>query len=413
MLKKMVFFTLLLSCLASTNALAKWWIFGQSEENVATRYLYLNDISFSELDQQVTLYQDMLPAGRVVLRGKAQAGKTSIGKVEVSLDNKETWQKADKSDDGSFEFSFIPEQNRTYQLYVKILDTAGKSNEVDETYREVTVSSSNIDMVIRQVLDAMIRAYQDEDPRGFMTYVADDFAGDYAILDRAIRKDFTAFDGLNLNYTLNNVASGSQGKVFVVISFNRQVTSARSGETLTDRGLTEFVFSLNAGSAKVVAMKNPLIFGLSEAEEVATGDVNSNENIDNLEIDSSGNIGMRNSSGESGVVDGDTSDVPTPTNFRVTDAVVHHEYSFAFDFPIDSMVNDLSVLYDIILEEALTPVGPWTEVFREHFWDPRFVNITTTNIASNSAFLYYRAKVESQSTLEQSLPTNVVTVDNR
>jgi hypothetical protein len=409
MLKKILLFTLLMSCVFSSNALAKWWIFGQSEETVATSYLYLNDISFNELDEQVTLYRDMLPGGRVILRGKAQSGKSRIGKVEVSLDKKETWQPAAKSADGSFEFSFIPELNRTYPLYVKILDTSGKSNEVDETFREITVSNADISALVRQALDAMVRAYQEEEPRSFMAYVDANFAGDAVVLDRAIRKDFTAFDALHLTYTLNNVASGAKGKVFVALSYNRQVTSARSGGTLTDRGLTEFIFNLTAGKAKVSAMKQPLLFGLSEASEVATGIVNSGENDEILILDETGNLRI-------GPVGDDAigaSSIPALTNLRVIDAVIHHSYSFAFDFPIDSMANDLSIIYDIVLEEALTPTGPWTEVFREHYWDPRFHNVTTTHIASSSALLYYRAKVESQSTHEQSLPTNVVMVDNR
>lgn len=395
MLKKIMIFTLLLCCLASTNVLAKWWIFGQSDENVATRYLYLNDISFSELDQQVTLYRDMLPAGRVVLRGKAQAGKNNIGKVEVSLDNKETWQKADKSDDGGFEFSFVPETDRTYDLYVKILDTAGKSNEVDETYHEVTISNMDIDSIIRQALDAMIRAYQDEDPRAFMALIDANFAGDDMVLDRAIRKDFTAFDGLNINYTINNVASGTQGKVFVAISYNRQVTSSRSGETFTDRGLTEFVFNLNAGAAKVLSMKNPLIFGLSEAAEVATGTVNSSENDEVLALDPDGSIRLGpvggTGGGDGGGGGGDAA-VSTPLTLSIT----------SFSYPIlvlniNAPASVTGATHRLVVEWSRSSSGPWQPDYDYPVLPEPFVGEFTLHARPEiwePSTIYYRVAIE-------------------
>lgn len=411
MLKKILLFTLFLSCLVSTNAMSKWWIFGQTEANVATRYLYLNDISFSELDKQVTLYRDMLPAGRVVLRGKASSGKSTIGKVEVSLDNKETWQKADKSDDGSFEFSFVPELDRVYQLYVKILDTSGKSNEIDETYREITVSNSDIEMIIRQALDAMIRAYQDEEPRNFMAWVNGDFAGDDVLLDRAIRKDFTVFDALNLNYTLNNVVSGANGKVFVVFTFNRQVTSSRTGETFVDQGLTEFVFKLNTGKAKVMAMKNPLIFGLSDAEEISTGTVNSGENDEVLNVNINGEPYLGPVGGGTG---DDSGGFPTPENLVVTSFTPYHRVILSFDVSPDVVGNPD---YQILVEERLG-AGLWGEVYRTAYVS-NIIDSSgavhfngSSGIASYTGTLYYRAFVEKVSDGDLSDPSNIVIVVN-
>ena len=411
MFKKIIFITLIMSCLISTNAFAKWWIFGQSEVNVTTRYLYLNDVAFNELDEQVTLYRDMLPEGRVVVRGKATSGETTIGKVEISLDNKETWRKADKAADGSFEFSFVPELDRTYQLYVKVLNTSGSSNEVDETYREITVSNSDIDTIIRQALDRMIQSYQDEDSRSFMAYVDDDFAGDYVLLDRAIRKDFTAFDALNINYTLNNVISGANGKVFVTFTFNRQVTSSRSGETLVDQGLTEFIFKLTTGKARVVAMKNPLIFGLSDAGEIATGTVNSNENDETLRIGRDGGLYIGPPDG----MDDDSGGFPTPENLYVDDFTQYHRINLTFSVSPD-VVGDVD--YQIVVEEAQDSSGPWVEVYQapyttdtvdssgvEHF-NP------TSVLASHTGTLYYRIFVERVSDGDLSNPSNIVLVVN-
>ncbi len=413
-MKRMILtvFLLLAMGVAADEAFAKWWIFGQSEEEVATRYLYLNEVSYDELGDKVTVYREILDHGQVVFKGRGQAGKNKVGAVQISFDGGGTWEKARLASDGSFELRFTPQMGETYQVAVKILDTAGKSNDVEATRKELVVSDRNITAVIRDALDQLIEAYHSEDARAFMALVDENFAGDATVLDRGVRKDFTLFDNLDLRYTLNNVTSGTQGKVFTSISFRRQVTSTRSGQTFQDRGVTEFIFVLNGEKALVSAMKNPLIFGLSEAAEVATGTVNSGENNEVLIIDESGALRLGPFGADSDTLD-DTSNVLAPTNLRVTDSFPHHSYSFAFDFPIDSMENDLSTTYEIVLEESLAPGGPWTEVFREAFWDPRFPNITTTHIAQSAAFLFYRAKVESISTGEQSLPTNVVMVDNR
>ena len=124
----------------------------------------------------------------------------------------------------------------------------------------------------------MIKAYENEESNLFMTYVSSDFAGDYAVLDSAIRKDFNAFDLIRINPFINNITSSSGGKIYVALQYNRTVVAAKSGQTYTDKGYTEFVLTNENGKFKIFSMKNPLIFGLSEAGEVATGTVQSPNN---------------------------------------------------------------------------------------------------------------------------------------
>ena len=189
-----------------------------------------------------------------------------------------------------------------------------------------------------------------------MNYVDEDFAGDYVVLDRAIRKDFTAFDALNLNYTLNSVVSGTNGKVFVTFTFNRQVTSSKTGETFVDQGLTEFIFKLTSGNASVLAMKNPLIFGLSEADQVATGSVNSGENGENIAVDG-GEIYL-------GPVNFEAGSFPTPENLLVDSFTAHHDITLTFGVSPDA-IGDPD--YEVIVEEAQSSSGPWTEVHRSAY----------------------------------------------
>lgn len=285
-------FVLLLALLMvpALNADAKWWIFGKSDAGVSTRYIYLNDLSYDELGEKVTLYEESLPQGKIIIRGKGSAGKNRIGAVQVSLDGKQNWQKAQVASDGSFLFSFTPEIGQSYELYVKVLDTAGKSNDVDASRKEVVVSADNIQEQIYLALDELVKAYMDEDSFAFMRLVSDEFVSGIALLDSAIRQDFTAFDNIQLHYNLNNVTQTSDGNLFVAISFSRMVTSSRSGDTFNDKASTEFTFKIEGGSPKIYSMKNPLIFGLSDAANIATGTINSSENNEVLSVDSSGTV---------------------------------------------------------------------------------------------------------------------------
>lgn len=283
-------FTLTLLCMTFTSvAEAKWWIFGQANEEVTINYLYLNDIPYDESGQKLTVYRDMLTGGEIILRGKARIDKGKIGGASVSLDNRATWNEAQFSSDGSFEYRFRPEIGKTYIMYVEVIDTAGKANDIESTRKEVIVGEGSFQKLMRETLDTMMAAYRDEDPAAFMSHVSEDFVADPSVLDRAIRRDFAIFDNIDLRYTLNNVASGSDG-LFVAITFNRKLTSTRDGKTYTDKGVTEFVFRLTDKGPKVFSMKFPLIFGLSDSDEIATGTVNTGNNEPTIVVTNDGSI---------------------------------------------------------------------------------------------------------------------------
>ncbi len=263
----------------TVQAEAKWWIFGKSNEEVSINYMYLNNISYDESGPKVSLNKETLQDGMIVVNGKASVKKGKIGGVRVSVNNREKWEDAKFSDNGAFEFRFRPEQDKVYTFFVEIMDTAGKTNDIEATRKEVTISGQNSMALIIETLDKMIEAYRNEDANRFMSFVSEDFAGDATNLDRAIRKDFGAFENIDLRYSLNNVAAGAKGRIYASLNFNRSVTSARDGRAYTDSGMTEFVFQL--GSVQVYSMKNPLIFGLSDAANVATGTVSgvTNQNV--------------------------------------------------------------------------------------------------------------------------------------
>ncbi|OGR50731.1 MAG: hypothetical protein A2049_11085 [Elusimicrobia bacterium GWA2_62_23] len=251
---------------------AKWWIFGKSKAEVGLKYLHINGVSADETGPKIKLFREMLGAdGLVKISGRASGGQ--IGSVRLTLDDKATWTEVKLAANGTFEQSFKPEAGRTYALLIEVTDTAGKMNKPEETRKELTLSEENVQARVREALDALFQAYNAEDLRKFMAGVGENFAADKGILERAVKRDFDALSAINLRYTLNNVAAGAQGRVFASITFNRMVMVNKSGQTSTDSGSTEFVFDSKEGKLSLFSMKQPLMFGLSDAENVAIGQV--------------------------------------------------------------------------------------------------------------------------------------------
>jgi hypothetical protein len=122
-----------------------------------------------------------------------------------------------------------------------------------------------------------------------MAAVSGDFAGDSANLATAIRNDFRAFNNIMLGYTLNTITTDAKGIVYVSLTYSRTVTSRKTSSTLSDRGSTEFGFKLEDNGLKLYLMRIPLLFGLSDASNVATGVVNTGANTPTLVVDKQGN----------------------------------------------------------------------------------------------------------------------------
>jgi hypothetical protein len=79
----------------------------------------------------------------------------------------------------------------------------------------------------------------------------------------------------------------------VSLNYNRSVISTKSGEMFSDHGATEFVFAMAKDIPKLVRVKNPLLFGLSDASNIATGTINSGTNDPVLLVDEYGDAQMK------------------------------------------------------------------------------------------------------------------------
>ncbi|MGC8728604.1 MAG: hypothetical protein ACP5SD_04980 [Elusimicrobiales bacterium] len=282
--------TIVFSVLITANiANAKWWIFGKSKDEVSIKYMTINSISAEESARKMTLFKETLKDGKVLIKGKAYAGKgATVGSVRYSLDGKNTWQEAKFSENGDFEFSFTPEKGKTYKMYIEITNTAGKTNNIEDTYKELELSEENISAKIREVLDGMFKSYSDENLTKFMSYVSPDFAGDRDFLELAVKKDFNSLNNIRITYSINNIASGPKG-IAVSLTYNRSFLSNKSGSINTDNGITEMVFKLSENKPVLYSMKKPLLFGLSDADNVATG-ITAGQN-EGIIIDESGDVG--------------------------------------------------------------------------------------------------------------------------
>jgi hypothetical protein len=268
---------------------AKWWIFGKSNDDVTIKYMTINSVSADESAQNITLFKENLKDNKIIIKGKALSGKgADIGSVRVSIDGKNTWQDATFTPNGNFEFSFVPEQGKEYKLYIEITNTAGKTNDVEATMKVIKISSENISSKIKEVLDSIFEAYSSENLSRFMSYVSSDFAGDRDFLELAVKKDFDALSNINLKYSINNIASSPKG-ISVSLTYNRTVLINKIGQINTDNGMTEMVFKMYDNNPLLYSMKTPLLFGLSDAENIATGETPGGG--ENLVIDDTGDIG--------------------------------------------------------------------------------------------------------------------------
>lgn len=275
------------------EAEAFWWLFGKNQDQVNISYLYINGISYDESGQEITLYQDLLEDGLINIQGRAVIRKGTIGSVLVSIDGKETWDSAELSDDGAFQYYFSPEIGREYEIYIEAMETAGRTNEVDETYKKVIVSESNYQQVIEERLAEMFTAYEMQNINSFMEYVSWDFVGGDVILEQALNKDFSNFADIAIEYNLINLAINNDGMISIVLQYDRRLISNNDGSTLADSGLTEFVFNLEEQGPVLYSMSYPLIFGVSDASNVASGVINSAENEQVIAVDDQGNIELK------------------------------------------------------------------------------------------------------------------------
>lgn len=115
---------------------------------------------------------------------------------------------------------------------------------------------------VRRSLDRLITAYRDQDIFRFAEQVAENYTGDRGQLELQVQRDFSTLFDIDIRYTLNNVTSDGQGRVFVAITFNRIHTVKATGARVQQSGEASFVFIREGENYRLLSQRQPL-FGVT------------------------------------------------------------------------------------------------------------------------------------------------------
>lgn len=255
--------------LAFMPAQAAWWEFGRNDNDPVITELKFNKVDALRAEDRLIIGRDELEADRITVRGRAEIGKGSIGAVELTLDGGKTWVKAVLGDRGIFTYAFAPEIQREYQFAVRALTTTGAASNAEEHAFKLTVSPETAADQVRAAFLAMLQAYTTENKSAFMRLVSPDFQGIVSALEDAVADDFRYLDNIRIEPRIGRIAPFG-GNYDVYFSFNRSVTSTRSGQVLRDSAASSMSFQRTAEGFKAWRMAAPLIFGVSNPEDVAT-----------------------------------------------------------------------------------------------------------------------------------------------
>ncbi|AAR36044.1 lipoprotein [Geobacter sulfurreducens] len=115
---------------------------------------------------------------------------------------------------------------------------------------------------VRQTIDRLIAAYEAKDSRGFSELVSERYTGEAAILETAVRRDFSANHNLAIRYTVNNITLDDGGKAFAAITFTRSWTDVKTARTMNETRETSLVFIRENGTYRLYSQNGPPLFGL-------------------------------------------------------------------------------------------------------------------------------------------------------
>lgn len=276
-MKKIIFIFILF--FITVFASAKWWIFGQNENEITINYLYINGVPYEEIKDLISFSKGTLTNGLIYIKGKAKSKAGQIGMVEISIDDQLTWQKAELESSGAFVYSFQPVIDKVYNVFIKITDTTGKTNNLDDKKFMLKVVNIDFRAIIEKTLRKMAESYGAEDEYRFMQCVSDDFINGTQMLRNAILNDFKLFKNIKIEFTIASLAIDNKNNVFVMINYKRNLVSASDNKVYFDNGSTNFIFKVTGQEAKLFSMSNPIIFGLSDADNLANPTTGPTEEI--------------------------------------------------------------------------------------------------------------------------------------
>lgn len=284
-------------------AQAAWWEFGRSAGEPYFSMLRFNNVDAEQRDDMLVLTRDDLIAGSVVVRGRAEVGRGEVGLVEISLDSGKTWSGATLGERGMFTYEFAPQLDREYPFRIRAISTTGVATGPEEHDFKLLVSSADGAREARAAFMKLLDAYQREDRASFMRGVSENFEGNLGALEDGLAKDFRYLDDIRIQATVSRI--NRQERTYeIYFTYNRQVRPVKSVKLLTDSAASIVGFRLESGGMKLVRMSAPLIFGVSEAEDVATSVTGQSVGQQVLTIAPSGDAGLGSQGQTAAAADG-------------------------------------------------------------------------------------------------------------
>jgi len=157
-----------------------------------------------------------------------------------------------------------------YRKYLKLYDEINKiQNDPENTD---PAKEQKLRFEVKKTLEEMFVSYENQNRRGFMKYVADDFRSNlttgqnYSQLDQALLDDFRNLSDINfiLYYKGNPIYYPSNNVIVVNTDWSRRATIKSTGQEWTlDRKSTTFTFKVNGDKLTLSQMQGDTAFGLS------------------------------------------------------------------------------------------------------------------------------------------------------
>lgn len=288
-----IFFTLFLIFLLFeplNTAWGGWWIFGKRTKEPEIVNLYFGNIDLREIEDYLTLTTDDLKKGELIIKGKVRVIDAKLGKVKISFDGGRTWHDAKIKED-SFFYSFRPQMGYQYEFMIYAIDTKGQKSDPEDWRITFEVRPPITQADVLKAFNNLLQYYIQENLGGFMRYVSENFKGDISALEDALEKDFRFFD--NIRIFISPIQFQKSGNEYnLCFTFQRQLVSAKTGRLYKDSSVSCAGFELVNNQLKLVELMAPLIFGVSEPEDVATGVKEDAVGSEVITVDEEGNISL-------------------------------------------------------------------------------------------------------------------------
>ena len=207
---------------------------------------------------QVTIIKDDLTTGgEILIVGEADGGRHRVDRVEVSLDDGQTWK--DATGRKRWRYRFFPIPNYTYYLTLRVINAAGEISDPKAfgitrlTYLPITLTE-----LVQQKADELARAYMSKDLEGYMGLISRRYQNiprGWHRLRKAIDNDFKSLHNIILRFTVNQVFE-LEGVIMADIHW--KLTYA--GLTKPKEGYVQIHFD-PADQMKILVQKKDLYFG--------------------------------------------------------------------------------------------------------------------------------------------------------